>query len=54
MEGAGADILNGGWVDGSCHRYDFLVRLIGMDLIFFELLFLHLGLITTPMFTMFT
>ena len=33
-----------------CHRYDFLVRLFGTDLLFFELfkLYFHLGLITTP------
>ena len=41
---------------GVCHRYDFLVRLHGTDLVFFELfkLYFHLGLITTPMFSMFT
>ena len=32
-----------------CHRYDFLVRLIGTDLYFLNFLKLfHLGLITTP------
>ena len=30
----------------SCHRYDFLVRLIGTDLLFFQTF--YLGLITTP------
>ena len=39
-----------------CHRYDFLVRLLGTDLIFrtFLKLYFLLGLITTPMFSMFT
>ena len=32
-----------------CHRYDFLVRLVETDLLFFETFYiLHLGLITTP------
>ena len=40
-----------------CHRYDFLVRLFGTDLLFsnfFTLFIIHLGLITTPMLLMFT
>ena len=37
-----------------CHHYDFLVRLHGTDLIFSNFLSFYLGLITTPMFSMFT
>ena len=39
-----------------CHRYDFLVRLYRNGLKFSNFLnfILHLGLITTPMFSMFT
>ena len=42
---------------GDCHRYDFLVCLYWNGLSFFKLFqtfILYLGLITTPMFSMFT
>ena len=43
-------ILSSSFTLGCCHRYDFLVRIIGTDLTFSNFLnfYFHLGLITTP------